>query len=459
MTAYQTDLAVIGGGAAGLAAAREARRRGATALIVNRGPLGGDCTFTGCVPSKTVIEAARAGASFSEAFERARNVVAHIASTENSAVLVGEGIEVLDAEAALLGPGLISADGKQIKARGVVVALGSRPAVPPIPGLAEANPMTSDNLWELTDAPASLIVVGGGAIGCELSQALAGLGVAVTLIELASRLLPLDEAQASAVVEQALSSAGVKILTGVGVERVEPDGAAHRVVLSDGSQESAEQILVAVGRKPNSDRGGLADGGLELDRRGYVVNSDDLATNLAQTYVAGDISGRIQLTHAADHMGRLAAGNILRRAGKAKFRAEQIPRVTFTNPEVAAIGLSEAEAAEQVKGARVAELPLTEHDRAIAAGATSGYLKLIAAPRKVVGDIGGGRLVGATVVAERAGELMGELALALTLKVFVGRMALTVHPYPTWSYAIPKVTAQFFTEVEGRTARPARAEG
>lgn len=456
MKSKRVDVAVLGGGAAGLAAVREARRRGASALLVNRGPLGGDCTFTGCVPSKTVIEAARAGASFGEAFDRARSVVQHIAGNESADVLRGEGVEVVDDEGMLEGPGRLRVDDTVIEARGVVLALGSRPAVPAIPGLAEMVPLTSDSLWELTAMPESLAVVGGGAIGCELSQALATLGVRVTVIELESRLLLGEEPSVSALIECELRSAGVDVRTGVGVDSVGPAAGGSQLQLSDGSSIDVERILLAVGRSPNSDRGELAEAGLELDRRGYVATGDDLGTNLSRTLAAGDIAGKIQLTHAADNMGRIAAANILRRVGKTRFRPEQIPRVTYTSPEVAAVGLSESEAAQAFRGARVAELPLTEHDRAIAAGSTNGHITLISAPRRLIGHAGGGRLIGATVVADRAGEMIAELTLALKLGTFIGRLALTVHPYPSWSYAIPKVAGQFFTTIEGRTARPAK---
>jgi pyruvate/2-oxoglutarate dehydrogenase complex dihydrolipoamide dehydrogenase (E3) component len=175
--------------------------------------------------------------------------------------------------------------------------------------------------------------------------------------------------------------------------------------------------------------------------------------------VAGDAAGRLAFTHAADHMGRIAAANILNRWGPLRvkrFRAERIPLVTYTTPEVARIGMTEAQAAREVRGAMVAELPLSEHDRAVAAGATDGFVKLIAGPRRGLGMAGGGRILGATVVAERAGELIGELALAVRLGAFTGRLVQTVHPYPSWSYGLAKAAAQFFTTVEGRTARPAR---
>ncbi|MEM8925357.1 MAG: FAD-dependent oxidoreductase [Actinomycetota bacterium] len=463
MNQRSIDVAVLGGGAAGLAAVREARRRGASALLINDGPLGGDCTFTGCVPSKTLIESARRGLGFDEAFARVRSVVAAVAEAENAEVLRGEGVEVVEAEGTLVGPGRLRADGIEWTAKGVVLAIGGRPAVPPIPGLAAAEPLTSDTLWELAAAPARLAVIGGGAIGCELGQALATLGVAVTVVEMAPRLLPGEESAASNVVTRALTAAGVDVRTGVGVASVDrgpgvaAPGTEAVLRLDDGSTVVCDRIVVAAGRTPNSDRAGLVEAGVMLDERGHVAAGDDLATNLSRTWVAGDLSGKAALTHAADHMGRLAAGNVLRRIGRGRFRAEEIPRVTFTDPEVASVGMSEAEAAARWgERARVAELPLSEHDRALSAGSIDGYLKIVAGPKAPTGTLGGGRVVGATVVAERAGEVLAELTLALRLRTHIGRVALTVHPYPTWSYGVPKAMAQFFTTVEGRTARPAR---
>ena len=464
MGLIRADVAILGGGAAGLAAARETLRRGGRAVLVNDGPLGGDCTFTGCVPSKTVIEASRAGLGFAEAFERARATVDRIAATESADTLRAEGVDVIEGVGELGrsagGRPTLQVEGTAVEAKGIVLALGSRPAIPPIPGLDDATVLTTDTLWWLEDPPASIAVIGGGAIGVELAQALSRLGVEVTVVEMAPRLLFREEPEASAVVARALAAAGVKVVTGAGVTGVRRV-AGHCVLdLDDGQTVDAERVLVAAGRRPNSDRGGLVEAGVDLDDGGHVVNGDDLATSIDGVYVAGDLSGRLQFTHAADHMGRIAAANIVGRLARlrpARFAEREIPWVTFTDPEVARIGLAEADAAE-VDGAMVAELPLDEHDRAIAAGTTEGYIKLIAGPRRLLGDAGGGRIIGATIVAPRAGEMIGELALAVRTDAFVGRLAQTVHPYPSWSYGIAKAAAQFFTTIEGRTARPPRSD-
>ncbi len=450
-----TDLLIVGGGAAALSAAREARRRKASVTLISDGPLGGDCTFTGCVPSKTVIESARRGATFTEAFARAHEVVAHIAASENVDVLRAEGIEVIEGRGQVVGPRKVRVNGKELSAKGVVLGLGAEAAIPPIEDLDTITALTNETLWELTSPPKSMVIVGGGPIGCELGQALAALGVKVTIVEFAPRVLVREEQGASDVVAAALVRAGVDLRLGVGVDRVSPRSGGGVICHLGSESIEADHVLLATGRRANTSSE-LSDVGIELDKRGFIVTSDDMATSLDGVYAAGDVTGRMQFTHAADYMGRLAAGNILRRFGTDRYIDRWIPRVTFTDPEVASIGLTESGAAEEVKGALVAELPLAEHDRALAAGASAGFIKLIAGPKPVIGHrVGGGEIVGATIVAERAGEMISEISLLMRMGGFTGRLAQAIHPYPTWSYGLPKTAAQFFTTIEGRTARPA----
>jgi pyruvate/2-oxoglutarate dehydrogenase complex dihydrolipoamide dehydrogenase (E3) component len=457
-TDHEPDVLVIGGGAGGMAAARAAARRGASVLLVQQGPLGGDCTFTGCVPSKAVIEAAASGASFRDAMAAAAAAVETIAATEDDDVLGGEGVDVLHGWARFVGPRRIDVDGTVFRPRHVVIATGAGPAVPQIPGLDGVDHLTNETVFGLDRAPSSLVVLGGGAIGCELAQAMQRLGVAVTLIEGLDRLLPREEPEASAVVAAALQREGVDVVVGSKVVRVDAhddDKRRARVQLDDGTTVDAERILVAVGRRAATEGLGLEEVGVATDR-GFVVTTDTLATSVRGVWAVGDVAGKLQLTHAADEMGRIAIGNALSHLPARRFRPEWIPWVTFTEPEVARIGLSEAESAEA--GGRVAYLPMSELDRAIAARATDGFVKLVAAPRRVIGNAGGGRLVGTTVVAARGGEMIAEAALAVRTGMFVGRLAQTVHAYPTWSTAVRLAAAQYFMEVGGRRARPAVAD-
>ena len=448
------DLVVIGGGVAGLAAARAARWAGASVALVADGPLGGDCTFTGCVPSKTLISAANRGMSFTEAMAEVQRVIAVIASTENDEVLTGEGVDVIRGRARFVDATRIEVEGSTVTGGRFVIATGSRPLVAKIDGLAGVDHLTNENVFDLVAAPSSIGILGGGAGGCELAQAFARLGVRVSLFEAVDRLLPSEEPEASAIVAQSLRADGVDLHIGVPVKKIESDGARGGARIEAGkSMVTVEQVLVALGRVPNTAGLDCEAVGVRLDDRGHVRTDDRLKTAVETIYAAGDVTGRLPFTHAADEMGRLAAGNALGKGMRGKHRTHWTPWCTFTDPEVARVGLTEAEASR--KGGRVAYLPLSELDRAITDGRTDGYIKLIAGPRPVTRRAYGGRIIGATIVGPRAGELIHEPALAMRTGMMVGRLAQAVHAYPTWSYGIQKAAAQFFVEVEGRRARKA----
>jgi pyruvate/2-oxoglutarate dehydrogenase complex dihydrolipoamide dehydrogenase (E3) component len=424
-------------------------------LLVQQGPLGGDCTFTGCVPSKSLIEAARRGDSFDGALAAARRAVEVVAASETDDVLRHEGVEVMHGWATFREPGVLDVDGAVVRARRVVLATGARPAVPPIDGLGDVDVLTSETVWDLDALPASLAVLGGGAIGCELAQAFARLGSTVTVIEGLDRILPSEDPEVSAVIAEALGADGVAVHTGQVVERIESIDPKRsvRLHLAGGSTVEAERLLVAVGRAGAIDGLGLDAAGVATTR-GYVTTDETLATTAKGVWAVGDVTGRLQFTHAADEMGRLAAANALGRTGRHRFRTDAVPWVTFTDPEVAQVGVTEADVAD--RGGRVAYLPMREVDRAIAAQETLGFVKLIAGPRRLLRNAGGGRVLGATIVAGRAGEMIHEPALAIRTGMFVGRLAQTVHAYPTWSVAVRQAAAQFFMERGGRQARAAR---
>lgn len=444
------DLAVIGGGAAGLAAARTGAARGARVALISAGRVGGECTFTGCVPSKTLIEQAARGASLDEAIKSVRDAVAHVAAAETPDVLAGEGIDVLHGRASLAGTGEVAVEGRRVRARGVVLATGSRPAVPRVPGLADLPYLTNETVFDITDPPGSLAIVGGGAVGCELAQAFGRLGVDVTVVEAGDRLLPAEDPQASQVIEQVLRREGIELRLGATVTRAEGEADGVRLTIGPDRFVEAHRLLIATGRRPAT--GGLdLDGvGVHTDARGFITTSKRLATSAPRIYAAGDVTGRLLFTHAAYAMGRVAALNAL--GHRAGFTGEAIPRVTFTDPEVAHVGLAADQARE--RGARIAYLPVSELDRAITADRTDGFIKLIAAPRRLLGHRGGGRVIGATIVAARAGEMIHEPTLAIRTRMFTGRLAQTTHAYPTWSTGIQQAAAQFFGTHAGRTAHP-----
>jgi pyruvate/2-oxoglutarate dehydrogenase complex dihydrolipoamide dehydrogenase (E3) component len=451
------DLVIVGAGAAGLGAAREARRRGAHPVIAVDGPVGGECTFTGCVPSKALILAAARGASFDDAMGAVHHAVNHIAATESADVLRGEGIDVVEGRARLVGPDAIEVDGRALRGRGIVVATGSVPALPPIPGLRDANPLTNETVFQLSRAPASLLIIGGGATGCELGQAFARLGTKVTILEAAPRVLLSEEPDASELITDLLRAEGVAVHVGVTIRSAVRDpGGQARLTLGDGAAVVGEQLLLAAGRQSVTEGLGLDELGVEVDERGVIKTDDHLATTRAGIYAAGDVTARLQLTHAAHRMGVIAATNALRRFPKSKFETAAIPWVVFTDPQVARVGITEARS--PTTGARVAELPMTELERAVIEQRSEGFVKLIAGRRRLLGSLGGGRLLGATVVAPDAGEMIHEAALAVRTRMFTGRLAQTVHAYPTWSIAVQQAAAQFFFEYGGRSARPARPD-
>lgn len=440
------DLLVIGGGAGGLAAARSAARRGAHVVLVDAGPLGGDCTFTGCVPSKTLIEAARRGTSFVDAMAAVHEAVATIAATETDDVLVAEGVAVVHGHARFTGQRVVDIDGVEWRPQRVVIATGSRPSVPPIPGLDAVPVLTNKTIFDLHRQPRRLGILGGGAIGCELGQAFQRLGTAVTIIEGADRLLPGEEPEASDVIATVFERDGIDVRVGARLRDAATDGDCIRIDV-DVTPIEVDALLVATGRDPSVDGLGLELAGIDVNEHGIVVD-DTLATTAESVWAVGDVTGRAQLTHAADEMGRIAAGNALGRARR-RFHAELIASVVFTEPEVARIGPT---AAQLRRRHRVARLPMSAVDRAITAGATDGFVQLLAGPRPILRNLGGGQLVAATIVAERAGEMISEVALAMQTGMFVGRLAQTVHPYPTWSTAVRQTAAQFFMEIDGRRA-------
>lgn len=452
------DVVVVGGGAGGLTAAREANRRGARTLLVSDGPLGGDCTHTGCVPSKALLDAAARGLSFTDAMGTVHRRIAEIAATEDAATLAGEGIEVLPGRARLTAGRGVDVDGRRIEGRHVILATGARAAIPPIPGLRDHPHLTNETVFDLSSRPRHLAVVGGGAIGVELAQAFRGLGSEVTIIEAEPRLVPGEEPEASQVIEGCFGVRGIDVRTGVRVVRIgRSTGGDLELHLGDGANVVADRLLVATGRTPTSEGLGLAAAGVEVDEHGFIRTDASLATTAAGIWAIGDVTGRMAFTHAAGRMAFVAVANALSRVPirTARFDPRPIPWVTFTAPEVARVGMTEHEAADH--GGRVAYLPLSEVDRGRITGDADGFVKLIAGPRRLLRDAGGGRLLGATIVAPSGGELIGQAALAMRTNMFTGRLAQTTQAYPTWSLAIQETAAQLFMTRNGRTARDARS--
>jgi len=436
-------LVVIGGGPAGLVAALGAAGLGARVALIEKGLLGGDCLVHGCVPSKAVLRAAHAAAAVKDAarfgvdaelrsvdvgavMERMRAIRAGIAPHDSAERLQREGVDVFFGDARFTGPDTVRAGDTELRFLRCCIATGARAARPPIPGIDEVEVLTNEELFALTEAPPRLTVVGAGVIGCEMAQAFARLGSRVTLVDVADRVLVREDAEAAAVVQRALEADGVKLRLGTGVERFEAD---RVTVLNGGERVPADAILLAVGRTPNTDLD-LDKAGVAFDKRGIQVDAR-LATSNPRIYAAGDVIGQAQLTHAADHHARIVIQNALF-FGRRRVGDLVIPRATYTSPELAAVGVTGEEAA-----ARPTLTPFTvgvgETDRGRTDGESEGFLRVWADT--------GGRIHGATIVGEHAGELLAPITLAMTHGLTLGQIASTIHPYPTRSELLFKAAS------------------
>lgn len=458
------DLVVIGGGSAGLVAAKTAARLGARVLLIERDRLGGDCLWTGCVPSKALLAVARSAASarggarwgvhadqvrvdFAAAMDHVRAAIAQIEPADSADSVRAAGGRVLVGSARFAGPDRVQVDGRDISFRQAIIAVGVRPRIPPIPGLEGGGALTSETVWGLTALPARLAVLGGGSIGCELGQAFARLGARVVLVEAGPRLLPREDPQAAAVIHQALVADGVEIRTGspvTGVHIESAESGAGELIMPGGQRVGFDRLLIATGRVPRTDGLGLHAADVKLDSDGFVVVDAHLRTTNSRIRAAGDVTGHPQFTHVAGMHGALAASNAVLGLRRSVERAA-IPRVTYTDPELAAVG---ADTARAPAGGRVLTLRHHEVDRAVTDARPEGITK-IAVDRR-------GRIAGATVLGPRAGETLGELTLAVDRGLRPRDVAATAHAYPTWNDGPWKaVLADVQAGLQGPILRPA----
>jgi len=451
------DLLVVGAGTAGLVGAQVAAALGARVLLVERHRFGGDCLWTGCVPSKALLAAAHAAADARAAarygvhvadvrvdgpavLAAVRQAISTIAPVDSPEAVRGSGAETASGSVRFTGPTTAEVDGVPVRFRQALVCTGSSPDLPDLAGLGDVDPLTTDSVWELPDLPDRLAVLGGGTSGCELAQAFARLGVAVTLVEAGDRLLSGEDPHASEVVTAALRRDGVDVRTGSTPIRVTGNPAGGRLHLADGGTADFGRLLVAVGRKPRTADLGLDTAGIAVDGCGCVVVDDALRTTNPRIWAAGDVTGHPAYTHVAGVHGNLAALNAvlgLRR----RIDLSAVPRVTFTRPEVAAVG-------EPTTGPgpdrEVLNQPLRTADRAIAEQSTEGFTRLVVDGRH--------RVRGATVVGPRAGEALTELTLAVSRGLTTSHLTGAMHPYPT--YADPQWNASI-ADFRGRlTGRP-----
>ncbi|HEU5040491.1 MAG TPA: mercuric reductase [Gemmatimonadales bacterium] len=438
-------LVVIGAGTGGLVTAAIAAGLGARVALAERHLMGGDCLNVGCVPSKGVIGAARAwqaaadagrvfggprvvgSGDFAAVMERMRRIRAGLSRVDSAARFRDLGVDVFLGEARFVARDAARVNGKLLRFRRAVIASGARAAAPPIPGLEQAGYLTNETIFTLTELPDHLVVLGAGPIGCEMAQAFARLGARVTLIAQGARILPREDADAARVVEGAMERHGVRLLRQARATRVELRESRRVVsVEREGRTEeiAGDRILVAVGRAPNVEGLGLEEAGVRYDRTGVTVN-DRLRTSNPRIYAVGDICSRHKFTHAADAQARMVIGNALFFGlGGGRVSRLVMPWVTYTTPEVAHVGMSEAEAVAAGHPVHTVTVPLTEVDRALLDGQEEGFLRVHL--RR-----GSDRILGATLVADHAGEMIGELTVAMANGLGLSKVGAAIHSYPT----------------------------
>jgi pyruvate/2-oxoglutarate dehydrogenase complex dihydrolipoamide dehydrogenase (E3) component len=432
------DLVVIGGGTAGLVCAAGAAGLGARVALVERARLGGDCLNTGCVPSKALIRSARVvGASrsgatvgvaadaridFGAVMTRLRARRADMAPHDSAARLASLGVDVFFGDATFSAPRSVSVDGVTLQFARAAIATGSRPAVPSIAGLADVPFLTSDTLFDVTERPRHLAVLGGGPIGCEMAQAFARLGTQVTLFEAGSQLLPQEDGDAASIIMSALTADGVEVHLSARITRVSR-AAAETLVEYAGGHVGCSALLVATGRTPNTEGLGLDAAGVAHDADGIRVDAA-LRTSNRRIFAAGDVASRFKFTHAADALARIVIQNALF-FGRKRADRVVIPWCTFTDPEVAHVGVNTSQA--QAQRAATITVPLIDVDRSVVDEETAGFVRVHHLR---------GRVVGATIVAPGAGEMIGTVAYAMQDGGTLGNLAATVFPYPTVSLAL-----------------------
>ena len=451
---FDRNLVVIGAGAGGLVSAYIAAAVKAKVTLVEGHKLGGDCLNYGCVPSKALIRSAKMAKQVRQASElgvtqatghvdfaavmaRIQNVIRRIEPHDSVERYTALGVQVLQGHARIVSPWLVEvtgADGQKqtLSTRSIVIASGASPLVPPIPGLADTGYLTSDTVWGLTDLPQRLVVLGGGPIGCELAQSFARLGSQVTQVEMAPHLMGREDAEVAALVEASLRADGVTVLTGHRAVRCETVAGQRRLIVQQGDQEVAipfDQLLCAVGRSPRVTGFGLEELGIPLTPRKTIQTNAYLQTLYPNIYAVGDVAGPFQFTHTAAHQAWYAAVNALFGRFK-RFKADYtvIPWATFTDPEVARVGLSEAEAQEQGIAVEVTRYGIDDLDRAIADGTAHGFVKVLTEPGK-------DRILGVTIVGEHAGDLLAEFVLAMKHGLGLNKILGTIHIYPTLAEA------------------------
>ncbi len=461
MPAYDFDLIVIGGGAGGLTAAGIAANAGVKTMMIEKHRLGGDCTWTGCIPSKSLLHSAhiahtvrtanRFGISpgdtnvdFAVVMRRVRKIREDVyKDADDPAIYEGFGIEVvhgtahfIDSHSVEVGTGDSE---RSVSARFFVIATGAGAFVPPIPGLDSVAHLTNETLFELEDQPGRMAIIGGGPIGVEMAQAFVRLGTDVTIIDVADRILSKDDAENAKTLQTVLEYEGVRFVLGASIKTVDEDDKGIVISLDSGDDIRTDALLVATGRRANTEGLGLEAAGVASTKHGISVN-DKCQTSQRHIYAVGDCTGEYQLTHMSEHMAKVAASNAVLKVPM-KIDREHVPWVTFTSPEVAQLGKTEQQLIEEGATFEVYRFPYTKVDRAITDESTTGQIKVFATKWR-------GKILGVSMVGERAGELISLYAVAMRNGVSLKALADTIHPYPSYGLAARRAADQWYARLQ-----------
>jgi len=450
------QLVVIGGGTAGLVSAAIGAALGADVAMIERRMLGGDCLNYGCVPSKALIAAARAWqearrvaarfggpaaegeGDFAAVMERMRRLRAGISHHDSASRFDELGVDVFIGEGRFSSSQTISVGDQELRFRRAIIATGARPATPAIPGFDEAGYLTNESIFTLTELPKRLGVIGGGPIGCELAQSFARFGSHVTIFDLAPQVLFREDPDAAAVVQAALVDDGVALELGCTIQQIETSDQGKVVVTEDDGaigRTEVDEILLAVGRLPNVDGIGLEQAGVEFDPRVGVTVDDRLQTTNSRVFAVGDVASKYKFTHMADALAGIAVQNSLF-FGRARASRLVVPWCTYTSPEIAHVGMYETDAMQQGLEVETITVPMAEVDRSILEGTTDGFLRVHL-------KRGSDQILGATLVSEHAGDIISELTVAITHGIGLGKLAATIHPYPTQAEVIRKAANEW----------------
>lgn len=442
---FDTNLLVIGAGAAGLVSSYIASATKAKVTLIEKHKMGGDCLNTGCVPSKAILRSAKiksyidraehyglsdasAQVEFEKVMDRVHHVIKKIEPHDSIERYESLGVDCVTGEATLRSPWEVEVNGKTISAKNIVIASGARPFVPPIEGLSDINYLTSDNIWNLRTLPKRLVVLGGGPIGCELTQSFARLGSQVTQVERSPRLMVREDPEVSEVVQDKFRREGIDVRLGYNAERIEQRNGEKILLCRVGEQIEEipfDQILIAVGRAANTQNMGLEEVGVRIAERGTIEVDDYLQTNIPSIYACGDVAGPYQFTHTAAHQAWYVAVNSLFGSFK-RFKVDYrvIPWATFTDPEVARVGINETESKEQGIEYEVTRYDIDDLDRAIADGEDHGFIKVLTVPGK-------DKILGVTIVGHHAGDVIAEYVQAMKHNIGLNKILGTIHIYPT----------------------------